>query len=54
MAVPPEATVYHRYCPAVPPLALNVTAPTPHLAALVVVGAFGATAVDIVKITVVV
>ena len=30
MAVPPVATVYHRYWPFVPPEAFTVTVPLPH------------------------
>jgi hypothetical protein len=41
IAVPPDATVYHRYWPAAPPLAESVTVPVPHRAAAVVVGAAG-------------
>ena len=41
MAVPPVATVYHRYCPLVPPDAVSVSAALPHEVLLVVVGAAG-------------
>ena len=41
MAVPPVGTVYHRYCPALPPEALNVTAEGPQAALPVVDGAEG-------------
>ena len=40
-AVPPEATVYHLYCPFVPPIALKVTLPGKHDSPPVVVGAVG-------------
>ncbi len=35
------AAVYHLYCPALPPLAVNVTADDPHAEAPVTVGAVG-------------
>ena len=51
MAVPPVGTVYQRYCPAEPPLAVSVTVPGPQLdpgdtpgavgAGLIVVGGGG-------------
>ena len=41
IAVPPEETVYHRYCPLAPPAAFNVTEPLPHWLAPEVVGAVG-------------
>ena len=41
IAVPPEETEYHRYCPLVPPAAFNVTEPFPHWLAPEVVGASG-------------
>jgi hypothetical protein len=40
-AVPPEETVYHRYCPLVPPDAFNVREPIPHRLTAEVVGAVG-------------
>ena len=40
-AVPPDATVYHLYCPFVPPIALKVTLPGKQDSAPVVVGAVG-------------
>ncbi len=41
MAVPPVATVYHRYCPGVPPAAVRVIELVPQEELLVVVGAMG-------------
>jgi hypothetical protein len=41
IAVPPVETVYHRYCPALPPEALSMTAEEPHAEAPVVEGAAG-------------
>ena len=41
MAVPPVGTVYHLYCPAVPPAAESVTVPVPHRLFPVVVGEVG-------------
>ena len=41
MAVPPEATVYHRYWPFVPPAAVSVRVAALHEEAPVVVGALG-------------
>ena len=38
---PPDDNVYHRYCPADPPEALNVNAALPHEEFPVVVGAVG-------------
>ena len=38
---PPDDTVYHRYCPADPPEALNVNAALPHDEFPVVVGDVG-------------
>ena len=41
MDVPPVGTVYHLYCPAAAPAALNVNAADPHEDAPVVVGGVG-------------
>ena len=41
IAVPPVGTVYHLYCPALPPAALSATVPFPHRLFPVVVGAGG-------------
>ena len=41
MEVPPEAAVYHRYCPFVPPAAVRVNAPVVQEELPVVVGAVG-------------
>ena len=41
MAVPPEALVYQRYCPVVPPDAVRVTDPGPHELPAEVAGAAG-------------
>ena len=41
MAVPPVATVYHRYCPAVPPAPLSVRLAATQEAFPVVVGVVG-------------
>ena len=41
MAVPPVGTVYQRYCPAEPPLAVSVTVPGPQLDPGVTPGAAG-------------
>lgn len=41
MAVPPELTVYQRYCPLAPPEAMSTIDPLPHRLLLVVVGAEG-------------
>jgi hypothetical protein len=40
-AVPPVATVYQRYCPALPPDAVKVSVPLPQMLAPVAVGAVG-------------
>ena len=42
MAVPPVGTVYQRYCPAEPPVAVRVTVPGPQLDPGVTPGAGGA------------
>jgi hypothetical protein len=39
--VPPVDAVYHRYCPAEPPVALSVMAAEPHEEFPVVLGAVG-------------
>ena len=41
MAVPPVGTVYQRYCPAEPPVAVRVTVPGPQLDPGVTPGAAG-------------
>ena len=41
MAVPPDETVYHLYCPALPPAAVNTTLAGLQPEAPVVVGAAG-------------
>ena len=41
MAVPPVGTVYQRYCPAEPPLAVSVTVPGPQFDPGVTPGALG-------------
>ena len=41
IAVPPVGTVYHLYCPELPPEALTVTAEGPQATLLVVDGAAG-------------
>ena len=41
MAVPPVGTVYQRYCPAEPPVAVKVTVPGPQLDPGVTPGALG-------------
>jgi len=41
IAVPPVATVYHLYCPLVPPEALSVREATPHDDAPVIEGEAG-------------
>jgi hypothetical protein len=41
MAVPPEAAVYQRYCPADPPVAEHVGIPVPHCVLFETVGAVG-------------
>lgn len=41
IAVPPVATVYHRYCPLLPPDALKIIDDGPQAAADVAVGAVG-------------
>ena len=41
MAVPPVGTVYQRYCPAEPPVAVRVTVPGPQFDPGVTPGALG-------------
>ena len=41
MAVPPVGTVYQRYCPAEPPVAVSVTVPDPQFDPGVTPGALG-------------